>query len=91
MGKRILVIESGIPVIPFEQSLLLRKDHEVSRARTAAETLERVAELTPDLMITDERVSGMELPEMIKQIRNLDAGRDAAIIEIGRASCRERG
>ncbi len=80
MGKRILVIESGIPVIPFEQSLLLRKDHEVSRAQTAAEALERVAELTPDLIITDERVSGMELPELIRQIRSLREGRYSAII-----------
>ena len=47
MGKRILVVESGMPVVPFEQSLLLRKEHELFRASTGSEALEKVEKSCP--------------------------------------------
>ena len=80
MTKRILVVESGIPVIPFEQSLLLRRDHEMHRASTGAEALEKVGSTEPCLVITDERLSDMGGAEFLKKMRDLPQGRHAAAI-----------
>jgi CheY-like chemotaxis protein len=53
MGKRILVVECGVPVVPFEQSLLLRKEHDVHRASSGQEACEKVEDLEPNLIILD--------------------------------------
>jgi len=80
MGKRILVVESGIPVVPFDQSLLLRKDHELFRASSGAETLEKVAEVMPHLVILDDHVSDMAISALVHEIRLLTAGRNASLL-----------
>lgn len=80
MGKRILVVESGIPVVPFEQSLLLRKDHELFRAASGAETLEKMPEVMPHLVILDDHVSDMEVSALVREIRLLAAGRNASLL-----------
>jgi CheY-like chemotaxis protein/Tfp pilus assembly protein PilZ len=83
MGKRILVVEGGMPVIPFDQSLLLRKEHEVSRASTGAEALEKVAAFQPNLIVLDDRLMDMEVSQVIRGIRELPQGRHASILLLG--------
>ena len=83
MGKRILVVESGIPVVPFDQSLLLRKEHEVIRAGTGREAIEKVASQEPSLIILDERFMDMEASEVVRAIRELPQGKHASILLLG--------
>jgi CheY-like chemotaxis protein len=80
MGKRILVVESGMPVVPFEQSLLLRKDHELFRAATGAEAIEKVAQVMPHLIVLDDQVTDMKVSSLIRQIRTMPAGRNASVL-----------
>jgi len=80
MGKRILVVESGIPVVPFDQSLLLRKEHELFRAASGAETMEKVAEVKPHLIILDDHLSDTAVPTLVREIRLLPAGRNAGVL-----------
>jgi CheY-like chemotaxis protein/Tfp pilus assembly protein PilZ len=80
MGKRILVVETGMPVVPFEQSLLLRKDHEVFRASSAAEALEKVEQIMPHLIVLDDHTPDMKISSLIRQIRSMPAGRNASVL-----------
>jgi len=78
--KRILVVEAGMPVIPFEQSLLLRQDNELVRASSVEETLARVNDLCPQLIILDQKVGeegGVDLPALI---REQEGGKNSALI-----------
>lgn len=80
MRKRILVVESGIPVVPFDQSLLLRKEHELFRAASGAETIEKVTEVMPHLIVLDDRISDMTVSSLIHEIRLLPPGRNASLL-----------
>jgi len=80
MGKRILVVESGMPVVPFEQSLLLRKDHELFRAASGAEALEMVERAMPHLIVLDDHTPDMKVSSLIRQIRAMPAGRNASVL-----------
>ncbi len=59
MPKKILIVESGLPSVPFEESVLLRRDHEVSRAASGAEALEKMRSQPYDLVIVDESLCDM--------------------------------
>jgi CheY-like chemotaxis protein len=83
MGKRILVVESGVPVVPFDQSLLLRREHELLRASTGAEALEQVKSVEPHLIVLDDHLADMEVAELINGIRKLPQGRNAGILLLG--------
>jgi CheY-like chemotaxis protein len=80
MGKRILVVESGIPVVPFEQSLLLRKEHELHRASTGSEALDKVGKVMPQLVILDEHLSDMPLATFVHTMRQVPSGRHASLL-----------
>jgi len=80
MGKRILVVESGMPVVPFEQSLLLRKDHELFRAASGAEAMEKVEQVMPHLIVLDDQIQDMKVSSLIRQIRAMPAGRNASVL-----------
>ncbi len=85
MGKRILVVESGVPVVPFEQSLLLRKEHELLRASSGEETLDIVSQskVGPHLIILDDHLADMEVATLVQKIRALPSGRKAGILLLG--------
>ena len=83
MGKRILVVESGIPVVPFEQGLLLRKEHELFRASSAAETLEKVQQIVPNLVVLDDHLSDMSARDVVRKIRELPSGKHLSILLLG--------
>lgn len=80
MSKRILIVESGMPVVPFEQSLLLRKEHELHRASNGTEALVKVAQIIPNLIILDEHCEDMSVDALIRQIRLVPNGRNASLM-----------
>ncbi len=82
MGKRILVVESGIPVVPFEQSLLLRKEHELHRASAGEEALEKIGTLQPELIIIDEKLSDMAGSDLASKLREVPECHQTAVILI---------
>lgn len=53
-GKFVLILESGLPVIPFEQSLLLRKEHDVQRVSSREAALEVMEKRGTDLLVAVE-------------------------------------
>lgn len=59
MPKRILIVESGLPSVPFEESVLLRREHEVVRASSGTEALDKLRAQPYDLVIVDETLSDM--------------------------------
>ncbi len=69
MPKRILIVESGLPSVPFEESVLLRREHEVARASSGAEALEKMRSQAYDLVIVDEALSDMGGAAMAEQAR----------------------
>ncbi len=80
MGKRILVVESGIPVVPFEQSLLLRKEHELHRASAGEEALQKIGSFQPDLVVIDDKLADMKGTELADRLRQLPECRQTAVI-----------
>lgn len=83
MRKRILIVESGIPVVPFEQSLLLRKDHDIYRAATGEEALSLVQSSSIDLLITDDRLSDMDGLTLASKVREFPSGKNLSILLLG--------
>lgn len=83
MGKRILVVESGVPVVPFEQSLLLRKEHELLRASSGEEALQKISDLSPHLIVLDDHMADMDVTSLVQKIRALPNGRKAGILLLG--------
>ncbi len=80
MGKRILVVESGIPVVPFEQSLLLRKEHELHRASAGEEALQKIGAFQPELIVIDDKLADMKGAELAQRLRQLPECRQTAVI-----------
>lgn len=83
MRKRILIVESGIPVVPFEQSLLLRKDNDIYRAATGSEALELFESSAVDLLIVDDRLSDMDALDLAQAVRNHANGKNVSILILG--------
>ena len=83
MRKRILIVESGIPVVPFEQSLLLRKEHDIFRAATGEEALGMLLTTTFDLLISDERLSDMDAADLARKARELPLAKEMSILVLG--------
>jgi CheY-like chemotaxis protein len=81
--KRVLIVESGMPVVPFEESVLLRREHEVSRAGSGKEALDRFQAGPCDLAIIDETLSDMPGPELATHLREIEGGRILSILLLG--------
>ncbi len=82
MAKKILIVESGITVIPFEETLLLRRDHDVKRAASGKQALEYFAKEKFDLLIMDDRLPDFKAEELVDKIRSEPYGKDLSIIEM---------
>lgn len=82
-GKKILVVESGVPVVPFEESVLLRKDHEVHRAGSGADALQQFVTTPCDLAIIDEQLSDMSGAHLAACLREMEGGKTLSILLFG--------
>ncbi len=78
--KKILILECGIPVIPFEETLLLRKENEVLRASSGNEALNIVDNHKIDLLIMDDKLPDFGIDEFVSTIRKSPKNKDISII-----------
>ncbi len=87
--KRILVVDDEQSVLFVLHNGLLKLDDgydvEVDKARDGREALERLRQLSFDLLITDLRLPGMDGIELTKAARELDP--DIAVIWITAFDC----
>lgn len=82
-GKKILIVESGMPVVPFEESVLLRKDHEVHRAGSGGDALQQFLSNPCDLAIVDEQLSDMPGAQLAACLREMEGGKTLSILLLG--------
>lgn len=82
MAKKILIVESGITVIPFEETLLLRRDHDVKRAASGKQVLELFSKERFDLVILDDRLPDVTVEDLVSKIRSEPNGKDISILEM---------
>jgi CheY-like chemotaxis protein/Tfp pilus assembly protein PilZ len=83
MGKRILIVESGIPSVPFAETVLLRREHDVVRAGSGAEALEQVGKIVPDLIISDQQLTDMTADQLANQVREFHKNGSLSILVLG--------
>lgn len=80
MTKKILILECGIPVIPFEETLLLRKENEVVRANSGNEALNILENNKIDLLIMDDKIPDYEIGEFVTEVRKNPKNKEISII-----------
>ena len=69
MQRKVLIFEEGVPVIPFEETLLLRKENEVLRSNSVDETLAILNQKKVDLLIVDDKINEISVEEFARKIR----------------------
>jgi DNA-binding response OmpR family regulator len=82
MAKKILIVESGITVIPFEETLLLRRDHEVKRVASGEQALENFTKENFDLLILDDRLPDYSIEDLVSKIRSAPNGKELSILQM---------
>jgi DNA-binding response OmpR family regulator len=82
MAKKILIVESGITVIPFEETLLLRRDHDVKRAGSGEQVFECFSKEKFDLLIMDERLPDYSAEDFVSKIRSSSYGKELSILQL---------
>jgi two-component system response regulator AtoC len=80
MKGRILVVDDDPSILRTLDTQLRRGGHEVVTAPSAVEALNRLAQIQPDLVITDLRMPGMDGLELLKKIR--DSGQETDVLVI---------
>jgi DNA-binding NarL/FixJ family response regulator len=70
MSKRLLVVDDEPGLLRAVAACLRAEGHEVVTARSGAEALVRVAERTPDLVVSDIRMPGMDGYQLARQLRS---------------------
>lgn len=79
--KKILLVDDEKHVRRIaEISLSTVPEWQVRTASSGPEAIERVSEEAPDLILIDVRMPGMDGIETVRQIRNLNASTDMAVI-----------
>ena len=81
MNKKIMIVEPGIPVIPFEETLLLRRENEVIRVASGAEVLALLSKDKFDLIILDERLPDLQVGELVVKIRENPRCKELSIMQ----------
>ena len=70
MSKRLLVVDDEPGLLRAVAACLRAEGYEVVTARGGAEALMRVAERTPDLVVSDIRMPGMDGYQLARQLRS---------------------
>lgn len=66
---RILVVDDDINLLQMVRLMLERAGHEVETSNSAAETLERAAQMNPDLAIIDVMMPGLSGYDVVRNLR----------------------
>ncbi len=69
MAKRLLVVDDDPGLLLAVSETLRVEGYEVKTARRGAEALTRIAELLPDLIISDIRMPGMDGYQLVRNLR----------------------
>ncbi len=69
MAKRLLVVDDEPNLLRAVAACLRTEDYEVSTARSGNEALMQLAEVVPDLIISDIRMPGMDGYKLARQLR----------------------
>ena len=69
MSKRLLVVDDEPNLLRAVAACLKAADYEVSTARSAREALIQLAEVVPDLVVSDIRMPGMDGYQLARQLR----------------------
>lgn len=78
----ILVVEDNPMNMELVTELLLTQDHEVLQATSGSELLAQLKERTPDLILMDIQLPGMDGLELTRIIRSDPATKDLPIIAL---------
>jgi CheY-like chemotaxis protein len=78
--RKVLIFEEGVPVIPFEETLLLRKENEVLRSNSVDETLAILNQKKVDLLIVDDKINEISVEEFARKIREEINYKDLSIL-----------
>jgi len=70
MAKRLLVVDDDVGLLLAVSDTLRAEGYDVMTARRGAEAMIRVAEMLPDLMITDIRMPGMNGYQLVRNLRS---------------------
>ncbi|NMB98669.1 MAG: hypothetical protein GYA35_00125 [Thermoanaerobaculaceae bacterium] len=80
MAKKILILECEIPVIPFEDTLLLRKENELLRASSGNEAFNLLENNKIDLLIMDDKLPDFTVEDFVADVRKNPKNREISII-----------
>jgi DNA-binding response OmpR family regulator len=80
MQSKILVVDDDQPTLRLIQLVLSRKGYQVLTARTGEESLTRVSEDRPDLVVMDVMMPGMDGYEAMARIRRMPEGRSLPFV-----------
>jgi len=70
MAKRLLVVDDDVGLLLAVSDTLRAEGYDVMTARRGAEAMIRVAEMLPDLMISDIRMPGMNGYQLVRNLRS---------------------
>lgn len=69
---RVLVVDDDVSSRTALNDLLTDEGYEVEVAQDGFKALSKIAELTPDLVITDQKMPGMDGLELLRQLTSRD-------------------
>lgn len=78
--KRVLVVEDDIQVLRLLRVNLEMEDYEVVVAEDGEEALDAVEGWTPDLIVSDVMMPGMDGVELVRRLRDCEKTKDTPII-----------
>ena len=82
MPKKVLIVEDDPDNRSLVMKCLSKGDYEIYEARHGIEALEKVEELTPDLVILDIVLPGISGYEVCEKIRQSEKSSDVPVIVI---------
>ena len=70
MAKRLLVVDDDVGLLLAVSDTLRAEGYDVTTARRGAEAMIRIAEVLPDLIISDIRMPGMDGYQLVRNLRS---------------------
>jgi len=80
MGKRILVVDDHPPMVKLVDDALVRAGFSVTTVSDGAECLRKVAAESPDLLILDIMMPGLDGFQVLRALRQREETKDLPVI-----------
>jgi len=88
--KKILLVDDSTTMLMSMEGVLKRHDYEVHTAICGDDALRTLQTMTPDLMITDLNMPGMNGIELIKEVKKLAGMRFKPVLMLTTESHQEK-